>query len=129
MPRAALFRRLASLVRPGGRVFIADYFFEQPKYEELWREHWYAPIGTVSEYCSAAQAAAFRVDTIEDISRQTEHFWTMTAALIDIEARQEEQNIRETEKFKRSFRAHTSVQEGLTNGGLRYALMSFVNSN
>src|SRR5215204_6401567 len=28
MPRQALFQRLASLVRPGGQIFIADYFFE-----------------------------------------------------------------------------------------------------
>ena len=53
MPRQALFDRLAALVRPGGRVFIADFFFEQPEYKEISRCHWHAQIGTFSEYRSS----------------------------------------------------------------------------
>jgi tocopherol O-methyltransferase len=128
MPRQALFQRLSTLLRPGGHIFIADFFFEQPKYEEVWRQHWYAPVGTLGEYRAAASEAGFQEEIVEDISLRTEHFWTITTALIKAEASQMEESIAETDKVEKSLRAHHLVREGLLKGGLRYALMSFVNN-
>lgn len=125
MPRPALFRRLAKLLRPGGHVFIADCFFEQSEYAEPFLHHWYAPLGTLSEYISAAQEAGLREVTVEDISPRTEHFWAMTAALIQAESRQAELNSTEASRNAAALQVHSQVQEGLANGGLRYALLSF----
>ena len=129
MPRQALFQRLAKLLRPEGRVFIADYFFAEPEYEELWRRHWYAPLGTINEYCTTAQESGFRVDVIEDISHGTEHFWTMTAALIETESRLKALDAAGQKKTEESLQAHMLTRQGLETGGLQYALMSFVKSN
>jgi hypothetical protein len=126
MPRQALFNRLAALVRPGGRVFIADFFSEQSEYEEISRYHWHAPIGTFSEYRNAAQEAGFQEENIEDISLRTEHFWALTAALTQAESRQRELNVKEIQKLEKSLSAHLLVQRGLVTGGMQYGLLSFV---
>ena len=129
MPRQALFQRLAGLLRPGGRLFIADYFFERPEYEEVWRQHWYSPLGSFREYYVAAQEAGFQQETFDDTSHRTEYFWTLTAAIVQAEARQKEQSTADGKKIEKSLRPHRMTQEGLINGGLRHALMSFVKSN
>ncbi len=129
MPRQALFQRVAKLLRPEGRFFIVDYFFERPEYEEVWREHWYSPLGSFREYSVAAQAAGFRQETFDDTSHQTEQFWALTAALAEAEAIQKEGSAINGEKIEEALRPHRMTQEGLGNGGLRHALMSFVKSN
>ena len=126
MPRQALFQRMAELLRPGGRFFIADYFFEQPRYEAVWREHWYSPLGSFREYLVAAQEAGFQQETFEDTSLQTAHFWAMSTALVQAEARQKDQS---TAKIEEALQPHRMTREGLINGGLRHALISFVNEN
>ncbi len=126
MPRQAFFPRMAGLLRPGGHLFIADYFFEQPQYEEVWREHWYSPLGSFSEYRDAAQESRFQQETFEDTSLQTAHFWAMSGALVEAEARQKGRSIAEIEEL---LRPHRMTQEGLVNGGLRHGLMSFVKEN
>lgn len=125
MPRRALFQRLATLVRPGGRLFIIDCFFEQPQYAELFRRHWRAPLGTLSEYLSAAREAGFQEESVEEISHRTEHFWEMTSLLIGLETQQRKLGPDEARKCKESLRVHTLVRQGLADGGLRYALLSF----
>jgi tocopherol O-methyltransferase len=129
MPRQALFQRLAKLLRPGGRFFIADFFFEDPQYEEVWRRHWHAPLGTHSEYRMAAIEAGFKEELTEDVSHKTEHFWTMTAALIQAEADQSEQTESSLKKVEKSLQAHLLTRQGLETGGLRYSLTSFINNN
>jgi tocopherol O-methyltransferase len=125
MPRKALFRRLAALLRPGGRLFIADCFFEQPEYAELFNHHWHAPLGTLNEYLTAARGAGFREESVEEISHRTERFWGMTSLLIQAEARQRNLSPSEALKYEESLQVHTLVQQALADGGLRYALLSF----
>jgi hypothetical protein len=106
-------------------VFIADYFYEDPVYERLWREHWVAPIGTVAEYRAAAAAAGFATVADEDVSVQTALFWKVSAALIALDGRRLPEESAQRHKQQASLRAHTMVREGLMSGGLRYVLMSF----
>lgn len=125
MPRQALFQRMAGLLRSGGRFFIADHFFAEPKYEELWRQHWYAPLGSFHEYLVAAQEAGFKQESFVNTSHRTEYFWTLTAAIVQTEARQRKESV----NIEETLRPHRLTQEGLVNGGLQHALMSFVKSN
>jgi SAM-dependent methyltransferase len=46
--------RTASLLRPGGSVFIIDCFLARPTYAELFDSHWHTRIGTIDEYLGAA---------------------------------------------------------------------------
>lgn len=128
LPRQAWFRRLASLLRPGGRVFLTDCFLEWPEYEELFNRYWYTDIGTTTEYLAAAREAGLREELVEDISHRTEHFWAMTVALMQAEAREKKLSPNEAAKLEASRRAHTLVRQGLAEGGLRYALLSFSKS-
>jgi tocopherol O-methyltransferase len=125
LSRKQWFMRLASLLRPGGRAFIADCFCLQREYAEPFDRYWHTRIGTIDEYLNAANAAGLRAVAVEDVSHGTVHFWTTTLALIRAEA--EDHNLEPVEAVRReaSLQAHALVRQGLTNGGLRYALMMF----
>jgi SAM-dependent methyltransferase len=125
-PRAPWFRRLATLLRPYGHVFIYDCFLEQPQYAAPINRHWCAQIGTFDEYVSAAREAGFRLDLFEDVSHRTREFWTLTLALAEAEMREEVLTSSERARLKESLQVHSLVRQGLYDGGLRYALVSFV---
>ena len=124
-PRASWFRRLATLLRPGGRVFIYDCFLERPEYAEPIDRHWCSQIGTLKEYVAAATEAGFRHELFEDVSHLTRHFWTLTIALAEAEARENLLTPYERARHEESLRVHALMRQGLTEGGLRYALLSF----
>jgi tocopherol O-methyltransferase len=129
LPRKSWFRRLATLLRPGGRVFIMDCFLGRPQYQERYQElfdlYWRTRIGTVDEYSAAAAQAGLKAESVDDISHRTRHFWTTTLALIRAEAEGARLNAAEAIRYEASLRAHSLVRKGLSDKGLRYALMSF----
>jgi tocopherol O-methyltransferase len=125
LDRSEWFRRLASLLRPGGRVLIIDCFLGRPEYEEPFNLYWHTSIGTVDEYLTAARKAGLRGDLIDDISHRTKHFWTTTLALIKAEAHQSKLSHAERLQHEVSLRIHALVRQGLGDGGLSYALMIF----
>src|SRR5262249_35789582 len=125
LPRKEWFRRLASLLRSGGRVFIIYCFLGQPGCEELFNRYWHTRIGIIDEYFAAAQQAGLRATSLEDISHRTEHFWTTTLAFMQAEARENKLSYDAATRREASIRAHSLVRRGLADGSLRYALMSF----
>ncbi|HSD09614.1 MAG TPA: methyltransferase domain-containing protein, partial [Candidatus Binatia bacterium] len=125
-PRAPWFDRVAALLRPRGHVFIYDCFLERPEYAEPINRHWCAQIGPLEEYFEAARAAGLRPDLFEDVSARTREFWTLTIALAEAEKREEVLNSWERARLEESFEVHRLVRQGLYDGGLRYALLSFV---
>jgi tocopherol O-methyltransferase len=126
MPRQAVFERLATLLRPGGRVFVTDCLLVRPEYAELFNRHWHVRIGTMEEYRAAARQARLREESIEEISPRVEYFWAMTHALIEAEAYGKQLTSTEGVKLAEALQAHALVRKGLTDGGYRYALLSFV---
>jgi cyclopropane fatty-acyl-phospholipid synthase-like methyltransferase len=124
LPRREWFGRLSALLRPAGRVFLVDCFLEGPKFQESFDRYWHTQIGSLSEYLTEAERAGLASDSIEDISPRTAHFWTTTQALIRAEA-QERSCSPQDQQSVVSLRAHKDVLQGLTDGGLRYALLSF----
>jgi len=126
-PRAPWFRRLASLLRPGGHVFIYDCFLARPpEYADPINRHWCAQIGTLDEYFDAAREAGFRLELFEDVSHRTAEFWTLTIALAEHEMSESTLDQVERARLDESVKVHALVREGLSTGGLRYALLSFV---
>jgi tocopherol O-methyltransferase len=124
--RAPWFRRLNGLVRPGGHIFVADCFLERREYEEAFNRHWRALIGTVDEYVAEARRAGFRHDTMEDVSSRALHFWDTTINLIRAETQDSATNHSERINLQESLRVHSLVRKGLSDGGLRHTLMSFI---
>jgi tocopherol O-methyltransferase len=125
LDRNEWFRRLASLLRPRARAFIIDCFLGRSEYEEQFNRHWHTRIGTIDEYLAAAREAGFRSDLIHDISHRTEHFWTTTLDLIKAETQEKKLSQSDRIRQEASLNAHALVRDGLCDGGLSYALMSF----
>ncbi len=125
LPRGPWLRRVASLLRPGGHVFIIDCFLGRSAYEVPFNRYWHTRIGTLDEYLAAARDAGLRTESVEDISLRTEHFWSTTVALIEAEAREAKAACAKTAYREASIRAHNLVRQGLVDGGLRYALIGF----
>jgi len=125
LPRGDWFRRLACLLRPGGRIFIVDCFLARPENREPFDCHWRTNIGTIDEYVAAAHEAGLRPASIENISHRTQHFWTTTLALSEAEVQDGTLDQADRVRREASLRAHALVRKGLGDGGLLYALMSF----
>jgi cyclopropane fatty-acyl-phospholipid synthase-like methyltransferase len=125
--REKWFRRIAALLRRGGRVFIVDCFLERPDNsdEEIFNLHWHTRIGTIDEYLTAARNAGLTLQSIENISHRTVHFWTTTLALIHAEAKENGSNPAEVTRQQASLCAHALVQKGLADGSFSYAMISF----
>jgi tocopherol O-methyltransferase len=125
-PRVPWFHRLTALLRPRGHVFIYDCFLERPEFADRINRHWRAHIGTFDEYLAAAREAGFRLDLFEDVSHRTRDFWALTIALAQAEMREEVLTSSERARLQESLQVHSLVRQGLYDGGLRYALLSFV---
>lgn len=126
LPRRDWLGRMASLLRPGGSVFIIDCFLEDPRYADLFNSHWHTRIGTLDEYFEAASDSGLKTDTIVDVTDRTVHFWTTTLALIETESAGAEGAA--ANRYAASYKAHRHVRDGLSDGGLRYAMLSFCKS-
>jgi tocopherol O-methyltransferase len=125
LARKQWFLRTASLLRPGGRLFIVDCFLVRSDYAEPFDRYWHTRIGTIPEYLAAAEEAGLQLGVLEDISHRTVHFWTTTQALIQAEAQDHELSPADAVRHEASLRAHALVRQGLLTNGLRYAIMSF----
>ena len=126
--RNTWFPRLYTLLRPSERVFIADYFAKRYQTATKINRHWNAQVGTVPEYVTLARAAGFREENIQDISHDTKHFWTTTAALINsefIDNANKSVDAIEIESVRKSEQIHCHMHDLLDCGDLNYMLMSF----
>jgi cyclopropane fatty-acyl-phospholipid synthase-like methyltransferase len=126
LPRGPWFRRLGSLLRPYGRIFIFDTFLGRAEYEEPFNQHWCSRIGTIEEYLSAARAAGFKAVLIEDVSLRAIEFWTRTIVVMRMEAQDRTSNGAESWNVQESQRTHRLMRQGLSDGGLRVVFLGFV---
>ena len=124
LPRKRWFRRLASLLRPKGHVFIMDCFLGRPEYAEPYNRHWLTSIGTIDEYLEAARDASLSLRLCEDISPLTEYFWATTVALMRLETEGAPSQA-VISRRQASIRMHELVHQGLSDGGYHYAIMAF----
>lgn len=123
LPRQSWLQRTASLLKPGASLHIIDCFLEDPRYADLFDSHWRTRIGTLDEYFAAARDSGLRTGTLVDVTDRTVHFWTTTLALIEAESANAEGA--GADRYAASHKAHRHVRDGLSGGGLRYAMLSF----
>jgi tocopherol O-methyltransferase len=125
LSRKEWFPHLYKLLRPGGRVFIVDCFLGRPEYASSFDSYWHTRIGSIDEYVGAGRAAGFQQQLVEDLSRRTENFWKTTLALISAEAEECDADHVRIARRDASLHAHSLIRQGLSDRGLRYALISF----
>jgi cyclopropane fatty-acyl-phospholipid synthase-like methyltransferase len=128
LSRPEWFRRLFTLLRADGRVFISDCFLgcrENQEYEDSFNNYWHAQIGTIAEYHAAAREAGLQPKVVEDLSSRVMDFFSITRALIQIEAQEAGANSAEAARYAASLREHKIMREGLREHDYVYAQMSF----
>jgi tocopherol O-methyltransferase len=125
LTRRPWFRRATELLRRGGRLFISDCFIEQERYREPFDRYWCARIGTIEEYLAAGREAGLTLQAIEEVSPRVANFWSTTMALVQLEASEPSARPDKASKARESFRIHSLMRNGLLDGGLTHALLSF----
>jgi predicted O-methyltransferase YrrM len=123
LPRRAWFRKVRSLLRPGGLVAIADCFLGRPELGAVFDRYWRTQIGTVEEYFRSAAAEGLELELHQDISGRAVNFWTLT---LDLLARERELLPRSSPgglSRSESQRQHLRMQQAFLDGGLRYGMM------
>jgi cyclopropane fatty-acyl-phospholipid synthase-like methyltransferase len=123
LARREWFRKVYSLLRPGGMVVIADCFLGRPEVARPFDRYWLTRIGTVEEYFRSAAMEGLELELHQDISGRAVSFWTLT---VDLLARERELalrlgvgNARRTE----SQLEHLRLQQAFMDGGLHYGMM------
>jgi cyclopropane fatty-acyl-phospholipid synthase-like methyltransferase len=125
MPRRPLFQRLASLLRPGGRVFIEDYFTNKQEITDLFHRHWESPLGSLEEYRDAGEEAGLQLDSVDDLTEKLAPYWSLSAALLRAEVKGRMLTPAEREKQTRSLAVHTEVGRSMWNHDLEALALSF----
>lgn len=126
LSRPLWFRRAAKLLRPGGRLLVADCFLDKEAYREPFDRHWCARIGTVEEYLSVARQAGLTLDRFDDFSELAANFWATTTTLIRLETMNSDAGRNEIAKAHESVHVHSLMRDGLLDGGYRHMLLSFL---
>lgn len=123
LPRREWFRKLSTLLKPGGLVAIADCFLGRPELAAPFDRYWRTRIGTVEEYFRAASAAGLELEIHQDISGRAVNFWTLT---LDMQMREREEALRTSPggtSRNESQREHLRLQQAFLDGGLHYGMM------
>ncbi|WP_224240439.1 SAM-dependent methyltransferase [Hyalangium gracile] len=123
LPRREWFRKVHSLLRPGGLVAIADCFLGRPELAMPFDRYWRTHIGSVEEYFRAATAEGLELELHQDLSGRAVNFWTLT---LDLLARERELSLRGGQGGMgrtESQREHLRLQQAFLDGGLHYGMM------
>lgn len=114
-------RRMSSVLRPGGYLFVADCFLGREALRAPVDSYWKTRMKYVDQYLDFARDAGFEVMSLEDVSARAVGFWDLTLQLMDAAPSASEMNAR----LDLSRREHRRLRDAFDDGGLRYALVAF----
>lgn len=124
LDREAWFKHLEQRIKKTGYLFIADCFTENNTVRELFNDYWMTDQGSLEEYIKYSEMAGFRLEDIEDLTKQTEAFWRISIAfsrkILD-ECKIQE---REYERLERSIIWQSKLNRLWKNKELLYGLLS-----
>jgi tocopherol O-methyltransferase len=123
LARREWFRKVYSLLRPGGLVVVADCFLGRPELAAPFNRYWRTHIGSVEEYFRSATAAGLELELHQDMSGRAVNFWTLT---LDLMVREREEAWRAgvaNAGRSDSQREHLRLQQAFLDGGLHYGMM------
>jgi tocopherol O-methyltransferase len=127
LDREAWFRHLSPKLQSGGRVFIADIFAQRQDSREPVDCYYRTRIGSVDEYRQASTAGGFRLESVLDVTAHSVAFWELSIfhsrRLIESGVIADE---KEVNRLQRSIDCHTWFRQQYLDGGIIYALLSFV---
>ena len=126
--RREWFAHLATLVRPGGHVFIMDAFADEPSFRVQFDTNWNTRIGSLDEYARAADAAGFRVLSIVDCTAETANFWRVSMAHARAKMGADTLNSAALEALRGTFARHWRVLNAWERRWLLYLQIAFVKS-
>lgn len=113
LARRKWFRKLYTLLRPGGVVAIADCFLGRQELARPFDKYWRTRIGTVKEYFRSATEQGLELTLFQDMSARAVNFWTLTLDLL----------ARERDARPESRREHLRLRKSFADGGLHYGMM------
>jgi len=122
LPRREWFRKLRTLLRPGGRVAIADCFLGRAELAGPFDRHWHTRIGTVQEYLRAADAEGLELELHQDLSSRVVSFWALTMDMLSRERAAQPPEQRAVDRSA-SQREHLRLMRGFIDGGLHHGLL------
>lgn len=122
LPRREWFRKLRTLLRPGGRVAIADCFLGRAELAAPFDRHWHTRIGTVAEYLRAADAEGLELELHQDLSSRAVCFWALTMDMLARERAAQRGEPRAVD-LSVSQREHLRLMRSFIDGGLHHGLL------
>lgn len=124
LDRAAWFRCLSRILRPGAGVYVVDCFTDRTDVAAAFDRYWRTRIGGLAEYEAAASAVGFRLVECEVLNSQVLDFWTLSLRRSLAHLRSTG-SPRERRRLRSSLAAHGALRAHLARGRIQYARLAF----
>jgi cyclopropane fatty-acyl-phospholipid synthase-like methyltransferase len=122
---AAWFAALASCLRPGGRVLIADSFAVDAAAKREFDRYWSTDIAPVDHYVACARSHGFTLERRERLNERALGFWDVSLAWVRCRLREPGVAPEARSRLRRSLAAHRRFRQMYETGEVEYLRLAF----